>query len=61
MHVENNVYYASHFHEYAVLTVVFEVKLLFLLVTSRTESNIIKNRVYTLNLRVLDCLGANHD
>ena len=25
MHVENNVYYASHVHEYAVLTVVFEV------------------------------------
>ena len=29
MHVENNVYYASHVHEYAVLTVVFEVKPLF--------------------------------
>ena len=26
MHVENNVYYASHVHEHAVLTVVFEVK-----------------------------------
>ena len=26
MHVENNVYYASHVHEYAVLTVVFQVK-----------------------------------
>ena len=35
MHVENNVYYASHVHEYAVLTVVFEVKPLFLMVTRR--------------------------
>ena len=35
VHVENNVYYASYVHEYAVLTFVFEVKPLFLMVTKR--------------------------